>query len=753
MNIFGRRETGKAVQIEMAAPRRSPGKNFQYDVRAALSKSLFLFLLCYGSVGGFLSAYDMDYNKTLCIAALAAMSLLMGFLYETGIKWLTNLSMIVIFGVYAYISVKQFWVLNSGAYAVINKMYEVARAYLGVTGGNAYSLRIQDAYLTVTSIAIFVGVVEIILVGIRTYYKAGFLSTFLMTFILYLIPLYFDRTPDRLETFFLLSGYATLLLIQCGGTRRHISGQMRKALPLGIALSAAVTLLIGALVPQREYRILVPKNPQKAATEETAAAFAQYGMLALMRNVSGGGGVNGGKLSNRAALMPQYKTDLTVRFTPYSLEPLYLKAFAGLDYLGDRWRDVREVFPEADTMLTGSTSPISSVVITRKEWFVSDPGVQSRGIMEVVNVDASEDFDYRPYYTDDAATIQIGGTSIYTYYPAVSDVLIMDGEPDKRYLQVPLNCYQAVEDTCEEAGFSGTPEEIARQITDYFAENFTYTLRPGFYFGSQDYISYFLNRNKKGYCSHFASAGTMLFRYMGIPARYVEGYALSYADMALDGTLLEDEKYEDYYSGYSPLGETALVEVDVSDAQAHAWVEIYIEGKGWVVVDPTPAAGEEEEVGSFWENFGIGNDSDGRDDSGQDGLTDYLGDALENSAPLLLIAMAAAGAFLLGKKALEKERERRLPERERAKLEYRRLTEGLSGREPEFAALTTPAQELDWIRKNCGPEIPEGLEDRLYRAFFAPDGQQDYQTLRIELAELRRRTRRGARKRRKGKAL
>ncbi len=739
--------------MEMTEPRRSLIEILaQYDLGATLSKSLFLFLLCYGSVGGFLSAYDMDYNKILCIIIMAILSFLMGFLYELEIKWVTNLAIIVIFAVYALIAVEMFWILNSGAYAVINKMYEVARAYLGITGGNAYSLRIQDAYLTVTSIAIFVGAVEIILVGIRTQYKAGFFSTFLMTFILYLIPLYFDRTPDLPETFCLLSGYATLFLIQCGGSRKHISGQMRKALPLGIALSAAITLLIGALFPQRDYRVLVPKNPQKAAMEDTVAVFAQYGMLAFMRNASGAG-VSGGKLSNNAALMPQYKTDLTVRFTPYSMEPLYLKAFAGLDYLGDRWRDVREVFPEADAMLARSSSPSSSVVINRKEWFVSDPGVQSRGVMEVVNVDASEDFDYRPYYADDAATIQIGDTSIYTYYPAVSDVLILDREPDERYLQVPQNCYRAVKKTCEEAGFSGTPEEIARQITDYFAENFTYTLRPGFYFGGQDYISYFLNRNKKGYCSHFASAGTMLFRYMGIPARYVEGYALSYADMALDGTLLEDEKYEDYYSGYSPLGETALVEVDVSDAQAHAWVEIYIEGKGWVVVDPTPATGEEEEVGSFWENFGIGNGSDEGNDSGQDGLTDYLGDALENSAPFLFIAMAAAVLCFLGKKALEKQRERKLPERERAKLEYRRMTERLSEREPEFAALTTPAQELAWIRENFGAEIPEGLEERLYRAFFAPEGQQDCQALRLELAGLRRRIRRGAQKRRKGKAL
>ena len=738
MSIFDRRKDGRSVQLEMTVPERSLRKNYHYDIGAALSKSLFLFLLSYGAVGGFLSAYDMDYNKTLCISALFAMSLLMGFLYETGIKWFTNLAMIGIFAVYAYLAISQFLILNSGAYAMINKMYEVARTYLGVTEGSEYSLRIQDTYRTVTAIAIFVGVVGIILVAVRTQYKAGFLSTFVMTFTLYLIPLYFDRTPDRLETFFLLSGYSTLLLVQCSGSRKHISGQMRRALPLGIALSAAVTVLLSALIPLKQYRLLVPKSPAKAATEGSATAYAQYGMMALMRNVASGGGVSGGMLSQNAAVMPQYKTDLILRFTPYSMEPIYLKAFSGIDYMGDRWLNVLEVFPEDGKMLSGT--------VTRREWFGSDPQIQSRGVMEVVNVDASEDYDYRPYYADDSAAFQMGNTAVYTYYPAVSDVEIRDEVPGERYLQIPLSCYRAVENVCREAGFSGKPEEISQQIIDYFAENFTYTQRPGYYFGSQDYISYFLNRNKKGYCCHFASAGTMLFRYMGIPARYVEGYALSYSDVILDGKLLEEESYESYYSGYSPLGETALVEVDVSDAKAHAWVEIYIEGKGWVVADPTPAAGEEEEVGSFWDNFGLGSIAVGGDGPAEGGLTDYLGTALENSTLLLGLFLAAAVIWKLGKKAVEKERERKLPARERAKLEYRRLTEALSRKDPEFAVLTTPALELEWIREKCGAEVSEDFSGRLYRAFFAPDEEQDCEQLRLELVRLRKQTRRGARK-------
>ena len=90
---------------------------------------------------------------------------------------------------------------------------------------------------------------------------------------------------------------------------------------------------------------------------------------------------------------------------------------------------------------------------------------------------------------------------------------------------------------------------------------------------------------------------------MGIPARYAEGYVFTYEQVVLDGTLVENADYERYYSGYSPIGETALVEIEVSDASAHAWVEMYVDGEGWVVFDPTPAADGDDERASFWEDF------------------------------------------------------------------------------------------------------------------------------------------------------
>ncbi len=93
----------------------------------------------------------------------------------------------------------------------------------------------------------------------------------------------------------------------------------------------------------------------------------------------------------------------------------------------------------------------------------------------------------------------------------------------------------------------------------------TYTLSPGKTPGDEDFAAYFLLENKQGYCEHYATAGTLLARMAGIPARYCQGYMINCTQQ--DGiTRQEDGSYS----------------VDVLDSYAHAWTEIYISGIGWI---------------------------------------------------------------------------------------------------------------------------------------------------------------------------
>ena len=100
----------------------------------------------------------------------------------------------------------------------------------------------------------------------------------------------------------------------------------------------------------------------------------------------------------------------------------------------------------------------------------------------------------------------------------------------------------------------------AQAICGHLARNYTYSLS-GENRG-EDMIMQFLTETKRGHCSLYASAMTLLLRTEGIPARYCTGFSI----------------YPDSVSG-----NTAVLR----EKNLHAWVEVYFEDIGWVTFDPT----------------------------------------------------------------------------------------------------------------------------------------------------------------------
>ncbi len=130
--------------------------------------------------------------------------------------------------------------------------------------------------------------------------------------------------------------------------------------------------------------------------------------------------------------------------------------------------------------------------------------------------------------------------------------------------------------TWAESGMSH--EEIAETALRHFSENgFVYTLEPPL-LGTNS-VDDFLFETRKGYCEHYASAFVFLMRAAGIPARVVGGY--------------QGGEFNPY-GGY----------LIVRQAHAHAWAEIWLEGKGWTRTDPTAAVAPERVQGSLEDVLG-----------------------------------------------------------------------------------------------------------------------------------------------------
>lgn len=101
---------------------------------------------------------------------------------------------------------------------------------------------------------------------------------------------------------------------------------------------------------------------------------------------------------------------------------------------------------------------------------------------------------------------------------------------------------------------------VDRVLRWFNTEEFSYTLNPPLL--SQHTVDEFLFDTRQGFCEHYSSAFTVMMRMAGIPARVVTGYM----------------------GGYNT-GSYLLVR----QSDAHAWSEVWLQGRGWTRVDPTAA--------------------------------------------------------------------------------------------------------------------------------------------------------------------
>lgn len=137
-------------------------------------------------------------------------------------------------------------------------------------------------------------------------------------------------------------------------------------------------------------------------------------------------------------------------------------------------------------------------------------------------------------------------------------------------------------------------EALTSYIRTYIQKYTVYSLSPGTLPRNEDFIEYFLYEKKQGYCTHYASAAAMAFRIAGVPARYVEGYVAE-GDTISKGKAIGSEKVTELAGNEIKSKDVTVREVRISDAGAHAWVEIYKEGWGWVPVEMTPGFQTEED--------------------------------------------------------------------------------------------------------------------------------------------------------------
>lgn len=134
------------------------------------------------------------------------------------------------------------------------------------------------------------------------------------------------------------------------------------------------------------------------------------------------------------------------------------------------------------------------------------------------------------------------------------------------YLEIPRKTQIELRRIADQEGFLDselTVSEKIEMVKNYISSSKTYSLKTPKMPSGKDFATWFLNESDTGYCVHFATAGTLMLRALGIPARYVTGYyATAYANQT----------------------------VTVTTDNAHAWVEYYSDTAGWIPLECTPSS-------------------------------------------------------------------------------------------------------------------------------------------------------------------
>lgn len=649
-----------------------------------LAKGLIIYLITGGLLGALLSTVNIQYAVVPVQISILIISLGGALIYYS--KLTRNVIYIVFLVLFIYGAIQLKTYINSGFYAIINEMSVKASDYFGSSTIHKFGEPIPDRYMPVTYCMIFIGSIISIMINMVTTKKARIGVTIILSFLVLAIPIYLDSEPKAGYVVMFLGGIFMTGILNSSliyeipekndsyivrekknSLTGFFDGKQIMLLTMAVIIVTGFTAFVsGRITTNNKIKYKMGDSILKESTKETFENIYVVGLRYLFDRGIRNGGLTWGELGNVNKVSLDHETDLKVTFVPYTTERIYLTEYRAEQYVPfqNRWQQtVRDKimdtgtanykafktgFQDGNEQISRFRMKIGVVDDASMMYYYQLPYYSSEGDW-TLNNKASEDFAYE---TEGVFYVYSGDEKIVSNTGLASD-----------YLMVPDELSEVLGKICSKAGLKAeeirqNPHLLEEKLGSFFQDNYKYTLKPGATPKGKDYITFFLNESKKGYCVHFATAATMISRYLGVPSRFVEGYAIDFVEIAMDGEIVEDAEVSDYQWGYNSFGEnTAVISLDVTDGSAHAWSEIYIDGEGWIPLDVTPYSDEqeEEEDSSLWYEFldlmNNGGGSSGESGGGSDNaFTDFMRSSAWKkilNVPLILFAVAAGGGILI----------------------------------------------------------------------------------------------------------
>lgn len=276
-------------------------------------------------------------------------------------------------------------------------------------------------------------------------------------------------------------------------------------------------------------------------------------------------------------LLPNENSENAVLYSIYSEldDNIYLKMSSYGNYNGKAWSeapvyesliyDKYSAIYFIGLLASGNQKNLNSVQIKSNYQPYALPyyTIPEKGTAEIQTNDV--------YFSGDITNVySVSYLSINSYYPSVNDKyrpLYKSFESEYRnfvyenYLYIDDETREFMEGIIKQEKFRGNVHLLIEQVASYIQNAAEYKANYDKAMEQESNVAIaFLSKYKAGLCKHYASAATLLFRALGIPARYTIG-------------AVSELKAGEW--------------TNVLAKQAHAWVEVYIDGTGWVYVEVT----------------------------------------------------------------------------------------------------------------------------------------------------------------------
>ncbi|MBR0416412.1 MAG: hypothetical protein IJI56_01215 [Firmicutes bacterium] len=243
--------------------------------------------------------------------------------------------------------------------------------------------------------------------------------------------------------------------------------------------------------------------------------------------------------------VPREKHNVNATITPY-----YSEALAGEEGL-----PVYDLIPDFKYINVRSYRKDSVLMIPHSMYFLIDESLYpSVAYEDKVIVLDNTGLPFTPMYNEytyavDESNIykKLTPQMVYEYDRwgniASSKITWLNGRYypyfEAEYLDVPEEMTEGLEIFVEKYGLSrrDDPVKIAKRVEEIFNSEYVYTNKPAELRKGQDPVLYFLNVSHQGYSRHFAAAKTLVYRYLGIPARFVVGYYTEKKEVSLKDEL------------------------------------------------------------------------------------------------------------------------------------------------------------------------------------------------------------------------